>query len=471
MKPIVGRTVALHMAFWQYDPWYRRAWLVWPQAAAILFASWLLADRGAALVANWAKPADCSNASMPGCAATRRAVYYWDAEVSTPSIANQTTVNADRSAFRSSAAADQQKLAAALGSYYHRDWMKAANILKSADSTDPNVQFVTALALLTPNTIDQARNAQTLLRDASAAGHRQAGAVLGRILIAGAGGLPKDESAGRKLIEDAAAAGDPYAMRLLAAGYVSGEFGGTYDSVKAVDLLRKAADGGEPIAMAQLAYSIHTGRAGLARDDSQVVGHLRRSAEAGFTGAQFTLGRLFTQRYANREIEDPSEGIRWYELAYRQGHSISALAELAYVRRFGRATPWFDTKRAFELLQLCAPYKYGFCQYWLARAYQDGAGVPQDLVKAYAHYTIAKELGRQEAAGGLQRLDGSLQAAARTSAGELAKSISASLKPVPRVIWLQTTETPTGGASPWADQTARSEAPSSPSDAPSSPNE
>jgi hypothetical protein len=39
MKPIVGRTAALHIAFWQYDPWYRRAWFVWPQAAAILFAS------------------------------------------------------------------------------------------------------------------------------------------------------------------------------------------------------------------------------------------------------------------------------------------------------------------------------------------------------------------------------------------------------------------------------------------------
>jgi TPR repeat protein len=469
MRPVVGRTAALHIAFWQYDPWYRRAWFVWPQAAAMLLASWLLADRGALPVDNWAKPADCSNPSASGCAATRRAVYYWDEVLSRPSLANQAAVSVDRSAFRSSPAADQPKLAAALGAYYRRDWAKAVDILKSAASTDPNVQFVTALALLTANTTDHARNAQELLRSAAAAGHRQAGGVLGRILVIGAGGLPRDEAAGRKLLDNAAAAGDTYAMRLLAAGYVSGEFGGTYDAARAVDLLRRAADGGEPVAMAQLAYSIHTGRAGLARDDARVVDWLRRSAELGFTEAQFTLGRLLTQRYFSRESEDVSEGIKWFERSYRQGHSVAALAELAVTRRFARAMPWFDTKAAFELLQLCAPFRYAYCQFWIARAYHDGAGAPQDFVKAYAHYTVAKDLGRQDAAGLLSRLDSVLQPPAKTRAAELAKSISADLKPPPRVVWLQTPETETAGPSPWADPATRAAAPSSPSAAPSSP--
>jgi TPR repeat protein len=468
MKPIVGRTAALHIAFWQYDPWYRRAWFVWPQAAAILFAGWLLADRGALPAVDWAKPADCSNPSAPGCAATRRAVYYWDEVLSRPSLVNQAMVSVDRSAFRSSPAADQPKLAAALGAYYRRDWAKAVDILKSAAPADPNVQFVTALALLIPNTTDQARNAQDLLRSAAAAGHRQASGVLGRILVVGAGGLPKDEAAGRRLLDDAAAAGDTYAMRLLAAGYVSGELGGTYDSAKAVDLLRRAADGGEPVAMAQLAYCIHTGRAGLARDDARVLDWLRRSAELGFTEAQFTLGRLFTQRNFSRESEDLPEGMKWFERSYRQGHAIAALAEFAVVRRFARTAPWFDTKAAFELLQLCASYRYGYCQYWIGRAYHDGAGVPQDFVKAYAHYTVAKDLGRQEAASVLSRLENVLQPPAKASAAELAKSIAADLKPPPRVVWLQTPETETVGPSPWADPATRSAAPP-PSAAPSSP--
>ena len=318
MTAIVGRTAALHIAFWQYDPWYRRAWLIWPQATAILLASWLLAGPEAAVpVGNWAKPADCTNASTPGCAATRRAVYFWDDEVGRPTIANQITVNVDRSTFRNSAADDQPKLLAALGAYYRSDWAKAIDILKSATASDPNVQFVTALALLVPNSTDQARNAQALLREAAAGGHRQAGSVLGRILFAGAGGLPKDETAGRKLIDDAVAAGEPYAMRLAAAGYVSGEFGGTYDTVKAVDLLRRAADSGELIAMAQLAYCINTGRGGLTRDGAKTIDYLRRAADAGFEGAQITLARWFRDRYADRESEDLPESIKWYERSYQ----------------------------------------------------------------------------------------------------------------------------------------------------------
>jgi TPR repeat protein len=467
MKHIVGQTAALHIAFWQYDPWYRRAWFVWPQAAAILLAGWLLADRGALPVGKWATPADCSNASTPGCAGTLRVMYLWADEVARPTIANQTTVSVDRSAFWSSAAADQPKLSAALGAYYRREWAKAVDILKSASPSDPNVQYLTALALLTPGTTDPVRDAETLLRSAVAAGQRQAAAVLGRALFVGSGGLPKDEAAGRKLIEDSAEAGDTYAMRLAAAGYVNREFGGTFDSVKAVDLLRKAAEAGEPIAMAQLAYCIRTGRGGLTRDEAKVLDYLRRSAEAGYLEAQFTLGRLLTQRYANREIEDPSEGIKWYERAYQRGYSFRALVDLAYTHRYARAMPWFDTKHSFELLQLCASYKYLHCQYWLGRAYHDGAGTQQDLVKAYAHYTVAQQLGRTEAASDLQKLDGYLQPAAKTTAAQLAASIAASLRPMPSSIMLESPEADSAGPSPWAAPAVQ---PAVPSAMPSSAN-
>ena len=461
MTAIVGRAAALHIAFWQYDPLYRRAWLIWPQAIAILLAGWLVVGLPgtAAPVGNWAKPADCTNASTPGCAATRRAVYSWDDEVGRPTIANQITVNVDRSTFRNSAADDQPKLLAALGAYYRSDWTKAIDILKSATASDPNVQFVTALALLVPNSTDQARNAQALLREAAAGGHRQAGSVLGRILFAGSGGLPKDETAGRKLIDDAVAAGEPYAMRLAAAGYVNGEFGGTYDTVKAVDLLRRAADSGELIAMAQFAYCINTGRGGLTRDGAKTIDYLRRAADAGFEGAQLLLARWLRDRYLYRESEDLPEAIKWYERSYQKGHSVFASSELAYLHRYARAAPWFDTKRSFELLQLCAPFRNGYCHYWLARAYQEGAGTARDNTRAYAYYIVAKELGRQDAATELQKLDAFLQPAIKTSAAELAKTISAGLKPLPRVIRLQTAETETAGPSPWPDPTPRPASP------------
>jgi tetratricopeptide (TPR) repeat protein len=467
MKSFAGRTAALHAAFWQYDPWYRRAWFVWPQATAILLAGWLIADRVALPIGKWAKPADCTNPSDPGCAATQRVMFGWADEVGKPTIANQATVTVDRSAFRSSAAGDQPKLSAALGAYYRGEWMRAIDTLKSATAADPNVQFVSALALLIPNTTDQVRDAQTLLRTAAAAGHRQAAVMLGRTLIVGWGGLPKDEQQGRKLIEDGVAAGDTYAMRLAAVGYLNRELG-TYDPAKAVELVRKAADAGEPVAMAQLAYFIRTGRGGLARDDTKVLDYLRRSAEAGYTDAQFTLARWVTERYANRETEDPSEGMKWYERAYQRGYSFPALVNLAYAHRFARATPWFDTKRSFALLELCAPYAYSFCHYWLANAYQAGAGTAQDLVKAYAHYTVAQQLGEPEASTALQQLDGFLLPAGKTAGTQLAQSISANLKPTPSFVSMQIPEAASAGPSPWAAPPSRQPvaAPSAPSQQP-----
>jgi TPR repeat protein len=452
----IGRTAALHIAFWQYDPWYRRAWFVWPQLTVILLLSWLFVKPGAVVTAgDWAKPVDCSNASTPGCASTRRAVYSWDDEVARPAIANQFTVSVDRSTFGNSAADDQPKLTAALGAYYSYDWAKAVDILKSATASDPNVQFVTALALLVPNSTDQARSALALLREASAGGNRQAGSVLGRILFAGVAGVPRDEAAGRKLIEDAVVAGEPYAMRLAAAGYVSGEFGGTYDNVKAVDLLRKAADRGEPIAMAQLAYCINTGRGGLTRDAAKTIDYLRRSADAGFDGAQMTLARWLRDRYFDRESEDVSEAVKWFERSFRQGQSIFAEAELAFVYRYARAAPWFDTTRSFELLELCAPYKNAYCQYWLARAYHDGAGTARDYIKAYAYYTVTKELGWKDAGNNLQKLEDFLQPDIKTKGAALAKNLLAILKPPPRVIRLQTAETETASPSPVPDPTPK----------------
>jgi TPR repeat protein len=448
---LVGRTAALHIAFWQYDPWYRRAWFVWPQATAILLAAWLVGDRTTLPIGKWAKPADCTNPSNPGCAATKRVMLSWSDEAAKPTIANQTTVTVDRSALRSSAAADQTKLSTALGAYYRGEWAKAVDTLNPATAGDPNVQFVKALALLIPGTTDQVRDAQTLLRSAAVAGQRQASVMLGRMLMVGWGTMAKDEQRGRELIEQGAAAGDLYAMRLAAIGYLDREFG-SYDPVKAVDLTRKAAEAGEPVAMMQLAYFIRTGRGGLARDDTKVLDYLRRSAQAGYTDAQYTLARWMIERYDNRETEDPSEGFKWYERAYQHGYSFPALVNLARAYRFARVAPWFDTKRSFALLELCAPYAFSFCHYSLAEEYRSGAGTAQDLVKAYAHYSAARRLGLEYAQNDLQQLDAVLLPNARTAATQLAETISAGLKMVPWVVSLQSPEADSAGPSPWATQ-------------------
>lgn len=446
---IAARTAALHIAFWQYDPWYRRAWFIWPQLTALLLGAWLVGDRIAQPIGKWAKPADCANASNPGCAATKRVMLSWPEEVAKPTMADQVTVTVDRSAFQRSAPADQPRLLAALATYYRGEWAQAVDKLSSATAADPNVQFVKALALLIPGTTDQVRDAQTLLRSAAAAGQGQASVMLGRMLMVGWGTMAKDEQRGRELIEAGGAAGDPYALRLAAIGYLNSDFG-AYDPVKAVDLMRRAADAGDPVAMMQLAYFIRTGRGGLARDDAKVLDNLRRSAEAGYTEAQFSLARWIVDRYENQETEDPSEGFKWYERAYQHGYSFPALVNLAHAYRFSRASPWFDTQRSFALLQLCAPYAFAACHYWLAEEYRSGAGTVQDLVKAYVHYAVAQRLGLGYAQTDLQRLDAILLPNAKAGAMQLAESIQTGLKSVPWSVRLQSPETDLAGPSPWA---------------------
>jgi hypothetical protein len=154
-----------------------------------------------------------------------------------------------------------------------------------------------------------------------------------------------------------------------------------------------------------------------------------------------------------------SESIKWYERAAHQGHSIFAISELAFVHRYARTAPWFDTRRSFELLQLCAPYRNAYCLFWLARAYHDGAGTARDYSKAYAYYTVAKELGWKDPADNLQKLDNFLQPDIKTPAAELAKTILAGLKPIPRVIRLQMAETATAAPSPWPTPTPRPASP------------
>ncbi len=433
----LGRTVALHSAFWQYDPWYRRAWFVWPQALAALLAGWLMAGRLPQLVTgSWGKAANCT-AAAPGCAGTKHITAPFPGEFVNPSVGARGIVTVDRKAFASSAAADQPRLKTALGAYERGNWGQGLETLKAANADDPNVQMVQALLDLGTASYDSVRTAQDLLRKAADSGQRQASVLLGGTMM-GWSGLPKDIAQGRALIEAGAATGDTYAMRLAAAGHLDGTFG-TRDPAKAFNLIREAADGGDPVAMAQLAWFYDSGLGGAPRDEAKAVDYLHRAADGGVTSIQVMLGAWSWNRYDNGEPSDPADAFKWYERAAMRGHSIMALGYLAVDYRFVRA-PHIDTARSFALLQLCARYAYGYCHYWLAAAYHAGSGTQVDLVKAYAEYTVAEQLGFADAKKWLQQLDDTLLPASKTSGLELARKISADLKSQPRMIELQTAE-------------------------------
>jgi tetratricopeptide (TPR) repeat protein len=435
----LGRTVALHSAFWQYDPWYRRAWFVWPQALAALLAAWLIAGRLPQLASGqWGKAANCAAAvPAPGCAATKRVAPEFPDEFINPSVAGLTTMTFDRKAFASSAAADRPRLAAAIGAYYRGETRQGLDALKAANASDPNVQMVQGLLDFGANTYDSVRLAQDLLRKAADGGQVQATVLLGGTMT-GWGNLPKDPVQGRALIEKGAAAGDTYGMRLAAAGYLDGTFGAR-DPAKAFVLVRQAADAGDPVAMGQLAWFYHSGLGGAPRDEAKAIDYLNRAADGGVTNIQLMLADWQWNRYSNDEASDPSAMFKWYERAAMRGRSIVALGSLAYVYGYARP-PYADTARSFSLFQLCAQYAHGYCHFWLAYAYQVGSGTDVDLVKAYAEYTVADELGYADAKTSKRQIEAMLLPAAKTAGAELARNISAGLKSIPDYTLLQTPE-------------------------------
>jgi tetratricopeptide (TPR) repeat protein len=460
---LVGRTVALHGAFWQYDPWYRRAWIIWPQALAALLAGWLMAGRLPQLViGQWGKAANCAAATpAPGCAAmTRTPAPFPDAFVN-PTVAVRGIVTIDRKAFESSAAADRPLLTAALGAYYRSDWQPGLDSLKGANADDPNVQVVQALLNLVANTYDGVRLAQGLLRKAADRGQAQASALLGGTMM-GWSGLPKDTAQGRALIEKGAAAGDTYAMRLAAAGYLDGAFGAR-DSAKAFNLIRQAADAGDPVAMAQLAWFYQSGLGGAPRDEAKALDYLHRAAEGGVTSIQHMLGMMAWNPFAGGAASSPADALKWYERAAMRGHSVESLGLLAAGYRYLDA-PYLDTARSYALFQLCARYAYAYCHYHLAVAYQEGSGTQVDLVKAHAEYAVAEQLGATDARPWLQQIESALLPAGKTAAAELARNISANLTTMPTPIELQTAEAlagPTLWTMPRRPDDAAAPAPSS----------
>lgn len=59
MNPIDSPWIAAHGKLWYDDPWYRLAWIVWPQAlAAFALLFFWIATPATTRNAQWAKPMD-----------------------------------------------------------------------------------------------------------------------------------------------------------------------------------------------------------------------------------------------------------------------------------------------------------------------------------------------------------------------------------------------------------------------------
>jgi formylglycine-generating enzyme required for sulfatase activity/poly(3-hydroxybutyrate) depolymerase/TPR repeat protein len=357
-------------------------------------------------------------------------------EVTKPSFANFIVVDIDETAFRRSTAADQQKLAAANRAYRSEQFAEAIGILNDATPADPNVAFVRALAIFNADP-GSAKSATDLLRSAADQGQHQASIMLGRMLVRPPDGVTGDLARGRQLLETAAAGGDRLAQRLAGIGYLSGDFGGINPG-KARELLRAAAQSGDPPAM--LLYSFLLGTAiGGPVDQAAAVDLIRRAAAAGLTQAQETIGAWLLERYRRKQIDDPREGIEWLERATKVGLSFRALQLLAAFHGDDKnPAPWRDKGKLFELARLCSGARSPWCQAENGWVFDNAIGTDRNLVRAFAHFQVAAELGLASARKSLQLVDGRLKDPNdRLAAVGLAQTIRAALKPTPTPWHLQ----------------------------------
>ena len=194
MKQLLGRTAALHVAFWQYDPWYRPG-VVRVAAGGGCSARGLLGrGPGPGMVGQMGQADRLLVSEHARLRATSASCFL----SSTKSPNRRSTISTAFSSIgpRSEALLlpTSRSLPAALASYYRGEWAKAADTLKSATPADPNVQFVPRSCCSLHSAYNgPGREAQTLLRTAASAGDRQAGVMLGHVLFVGWGGLPKDK--------------------------------------------------------------------------------------------------------------------------------------------------------------------------------------------------------------------------------------------------------------------------------------
>ena len=355
--------------------------------------------------------------------------FNFPERISNPKLGFSPIFDIDETAFRSSAAADQPRLAAAVGAVRAQQFAAIPLILEKANVADPNVAFMRGIAAIAAQTEDGNKAAVQAWRAAAEAGQRQAAIELARIETYAPPGVAKNDRA-RQVIEEAAATGNREAQRLAGIAHLSGQFG--LDPAKARDLLGRSAQAGDIEAMLYYAFVLGWAVGGPA-DQAKAEEFLRRAAANGLTTAQDTLGIFLLQRFNKKLIDDPREGIDLLQKAIDSGYSLRALRALALFYGAQTQPPWNDKSNVYRLARLCSGVADGWCQAENGWVYQYGIGTNRDQVKAFAHYQIAADLHNASASKSLETLSRQISLADRTAAVELAKKIHGGLRPIPAV--------------------------------------
>jgi TPR repeat protein len=153
------------------------------------------------------------------------------------------------------------------------------------------------------------------LRDAAAAGNRDAQYRLG-MAYANGEGVGLDFRAAAEWIEKSARQGLTEAQRTLAWLHANG-YGVDQSNVEARRWFLEAAEAGDATAQCAVAAMYHFGRYDADKDADAALQWYRKAAEQGYARAQFALGKIMAQ--GKLVAQDDEAAFRWLTLAIMNG--------------------------------------------------------------------------------------------------------------------------------------------------------
>jgi TPR repeat protein len=328
----------------------------------------------------------------------------------------------------------RETIKAALVARADEDEERMRTILKDVDSPEGTPELLVGLSYLIKATSENAVLAEKSYRVALQKGQPQAPVLLGLLLTTGIKGLGGTEAEGKSLI-GAVIANDRVAWLATGNGYLNGE-SGSLDPAKAVPWIKKAAEADEPLALLQYARLADNG-IGMEKNSSLAEGALRRAAELGLTEAEEILAHWILYAYEKKFLDDPTEGVRIMEKVAAK-HSVMAVSLLGGHYAIAGRESWKDEARGAKMLQECAVYKLSPCHGNLGLILQSGHGIERDIVGAWAHYDVSRQLGGGDfAVSHLDRLEKTMTTAEKDDGHKKSKEIMEQLKNQPRPIALR----------------------------------
>jgi uncharacterized protein len=354
-----------HGRNWASDSRYRWAWYVWPQAASVVAAIWLLMGAPGAPQGEWSKP--------------------WQ------------NTGAEMDALRDQAKTDPAAL----------DRLK-----RLAEAGDPFAQFDYA-TLFDPdfkftNTQDVNTAMEWYLKAANQ-GNGSAQANYGARLYDGLYGVPVDYDKAFPWLLQGAQQGDMYAQRRVGESFKYGR--GTKEDPKlAVQWFHTAADQGDAYSQAEMGDAYADGN-GVDQNMTDALAWYRKAADQKEDWAERQLGIIYL--YGKNGVpRDPATAFEYLKESADAGN-MGAQYYLGYMYDQGIFVQK-DVRAALELYSKSADQGFADAQNVMGLAYWKGIGVPKDLAIARDWFKKAVENGSKEASGNLAALGGAPQQAAPT---------------------------------------------------------